>query len=125
MILSKGFAPQQSLGSQMDHSSLEVRRLFNMLHSSPNQARWGLLLLSVFKKPLISGNGIIMWTSGTSLTSIRGTLDNCQMQNSFQKTAGHQLHLQHSLSNEVTLNILIVHGRISWYEYLIMQGKHK
>lgn len=35
------------------------------------------------------------------------------------------VHLQQSPSSEVTLHILIMHGRISWHEYLIMQGKYK
>lgn len=47
------------------------------------------------------------------------------VQNSLQKAAGHWLHMQHGLSSDVKLNILIVHGRIFWHEYLIMQGKYK
>lgn len=35
------------------------------------------------------------------------------------------VHLQQSPSSEVTLHILIMNGRISWHEYLIMQGKYK
>lgn len=123
----KGCCPAISWCSSVSKSEEAIYH--SLLHSWPYWARLGKISVFVYVKIKIK---ISLWNGMITCDDLRlersppwGSWRTDKWRIHFRK----QQHIDYTcntvLLSEVILHILIMHGRIYWHEYLIMQGKYK